>query len=489
MRPTRFLLASSLVLAGFCARGVADPSARLGAAAPDRDAKDQSARAQDALELPDATRVLHVRGSGVIRARSRRSAAGLWEVARDGRWIELTGLEIERWALEDELLDDHAERSAELGNPMLDVHRRLELARWCEANGLLVEFARHLDAALEACPGDEMVERFVDRAADRITFGVELPSAEELALADDRARVRAIEAALRTLSRLSPSARRIASATLVERAGWEHVAAVVHEDLRRSGPLGRRLASELVGRFAPATDTKVLLVRAVLDADEDVRIAASVALGRADQPALVLPVERALASSNPMVQMNAAAALGHMGYQQALLPIASAIRAPAANGGGGGGGTRGHVFIGRQLAYVQDFDVEVAGASNIADPQIGVLVEGSVLDVRVLATRIERRRVIRVLASSASRLLRRDIGERREDWERWAANYRPPTSEGPATPSGSGPDRPDSGDPESEGADPDGAEGTNARRLPTRAEAGAAQALSVFGPKRLATKP
>lgn len=408
----------------------------------------------DDLELPSAARVLHLRGGGAIRARSRRSAAGVWEVARNGAWIELRGPTVERWDLEADLLAEHDARRDALGDAVFDVHRRLELARWCESNGLLTEFAQHLDAALDACPGDAMVGRFVDRAAERITFGVELPTEEELRADDERARVRAIESGLRTLARQSPTVRRIGATRLVERAGWEAVAPVITEDLRRSGPLGRRLASELVGRFAPATETKILLVRAVLDSDEAVRTAASVALGRADEPALILPVERALASSNPQVQLNAAAALGHMGYQQALLPIAAAIRAPA-SGTGASSGTRGNVFIGRQIAYVQDFDVEVATASSIADPQIGVLVEGSVLDVRVLAVRIERRRVIRVLASSASRLLRRDLGSNRADWEQWAATYLEPE---PTTEAGAGSETPETGPPMDTGAPKDGAD-------------------------------
>ena len=40
----------------------------------------------------------------------------------------------------------------------------------------------------------------------------------------------------------------------------------------------------------------------------------------------------------------------------------------------------------RQISYIQDFDVEVAQTSFIADPIVGVLQEGVVQSVRVLAT-------------------------------------------------------------------------------------------------------
>lgn len=373
---------------------------------------------ESSLELRARKRILHVTGGSAIRARARRSEAGVWEVSKNGEWVELPGGMVLRWLDEAEVLDELDRRRDELGDTRFAVHQRLELARWCESNALFPELMDELDAALEERPGDTMVERFVDRVADRLAFGFELPEREELRTDDERARTRAVESGLRTVARLSPSARRIAGARLVERAGWENVEPVVAEDLRGSGPLGRRLATELVGRFAPATETKVLLVRAVLDSDEGVRRSAAVALGRADEPGLILPVERALYSSSAEVQRNAAAALGHMNYPQALPAIASAILAPPASTGGAG--PRGHVFIGRQIAYVQDFDVEVATASAIGDPQIGVLVEGSVLDVRVVASRIERRVVWRTLVRSASHLARRDLGDDAEAIATWA---------------------------------------------------------------------
>ncbi|QDU85701.1 hypothetical protein Pla163_28340 [Planctomycetes bacterium Pla163] len=374
--------------------------------------------------LRAAVRVLYLAQGGTLRGRARRDAAGRWEFARDREWTALPMDSVVSFADEKVLLERYAERRAELGDTTYAVHRRLELARWCETSGLLPELVRELDAALAERPGDRMVERFVDRVSDRLAFGFDLPEPEELTAQDERARTRAIESALRTVSRLGPSTARIAGARLVELAGWEALEPVLDEDLRRAGPLGRRVAADLVGRFAPATRTKVLLVRAIVDSDEDVRVASAVALGRADEPALILPVERALASSNGQVRSNAATALGHMGYVQALPAIASAITAPA-SGSAAGSGPRAHIFVGRQFAYVQDFDVEVATAASIADPQIGVLVEGSVLDVRVLGVVIERTVVTRRLAASAGRLLGRDLGERRSDWEEWAANYRP----------------------------------------------------------------
>jgi hypothetical protein len=421
------MLTHLLLIAAAHAPVVHASSTDLAAHANATNATATTALAQDEAadqRLGVAVRVLHLAQGSTMRGRTRRDASGLWEFAREREWVALPAGSVVAFFDESDLLERYAERRAELGDTSHAVHRRLELARWCETSGLLLELVRELDAALAERPGDRMVERFIDRVSDRLSFGFDLPLPEELTAQDERARSRSIESALRTISRLSPTTARIAGARLVELAGWEALEPALDEDLRRAGPQGRRVAADLVGRFAPATRTKVLLVRAIVDSDEDVRVASAVALGRADEPALILPVERALASSSPQVRSNAAAALGHMGYVQALPAIASAITAPA-SGSAAGSGPRAHIFIGRQFAYVQDFDVEVATASSIADPQIGVLVEGSVLDVRVLSVTIERTTIVRRLAQSAGRLLGRDLGDRRSDWEEWATNYRP----------------------------------------------------------------
>ena len=43
---------------------------------------------------------------------------------------------------------------------------------------------------------------------------------------------------------------------------------------------------------------------------------------------------------------------------------------------------RAYVSVVNQKAYIQDFDVEVAQFQAVADPQVNVLTEGVVLDVR-----------------------------------------------------------------------------------------------------------
>ncbi|MHC4893275.1 MAG: hypothetical protein ACYTFV_07890, partial [Planctomycetota bacterium] len=80
---------------------------------------------------------------------------------------------------------------------------------------------------------------------------------------------------------------------------------------------------------------------------------------------------------------------------------------------------RAHVFFGSQSAYVQDFDVEVAAYDSIADPVIGVLPAGAVLDVRAIGVSSSPRRFERAAMESLRRLSGEDAGPKRKNWERW----------------------------------------------------------------------
>ncbi|MFK5957019.1 MAG: hypothetical protein QM477_11310 [Planctomycetota bacterium] len=81
---------------------------------------------------------------------------------------------------------------------------------------------------------------------------------------------------------------------------------------------------------------------------------------------------------------------------------------------------RSNIFIGRQITAVTDFDVEVANSAVIADPRISVLVDGTMLEVRVVS----------VVVSQAIRRNLRQItgvnpGNTRADWMRWYENTYP----------------------------------------------------------------
>lgn len=79
-----------------------------------------------------------------------------------------------------------------------------------------------------------------------------------------------------------------------------------------------------------------------------------------------------------------------------------------------GSAPRSYVFFGRQIAYISDYDVEVAAGAVIADPIVSVLTEGTTLQIRVISTQLAGR-----ISTSLKQLTGQDFGTNREAWMRW----------------------------------------------------------------------
>ncbi|MFT6715120.1 MAG: hypothetical protein ACJAVJ_002412, partial [Planctomycetota bacterium] len=163
---------------------------------------------------------------------------------------------------------------------------------------------------------------------------------------------------------------------------------------------------------------------AVLDGSEDVRAECSRALRDLRQAAITQPFIKALGSSSPAVRTNAAEALGTLGFVQAAAPLISALAATSSSGGSYRP-PASHIFIGKQVAYIQDYDVEVAQGASIADPQVNVITEGVVLDVRLLSVRQELVRVNErsALRGSLKSLLGQDFKYSADKWGKYLAEH------------------------------------------------------------------
>ena len=73
-----------------------------------------------------------------------------------------------------------------------------------------------------------------------------------------------------------------------------------------------------------------------------------------------------------------------------------------------------------QVSYIKDFDVEVAQAATIADPIVGVVNSGAVLDAKVVGiygtmTTIEKR----IISESLEDLTGRAFGPNPAAWMAW----------------------------------------------------------------------
>ncbi|MHC5009519.1 MAG: HEAT repeat domain-containing protein [Planctomycetota bacterium] len=176
----------------------------------------------------------------------------------------------------------------------------------------------------------------------------------------------------------------------------------------------RIFAAEELARLADPLAVPALLVRTVDDPDEAVRTAAARALREIDAPGTVEPLARALWSRHADVRVRAAAALAELGDEHAAGYVIRRWEARS------GDFTRVYFAQIEQISYIQDFDVEVASTSFIADPVVGVLQPGLVHDVRILATVHTFTTVERVAYHDAlKRLSGRDLGTDVRAWRRW----------------------------------------------------------------------
>lgn len=198
----------------------------------------------------------------------------------------------------------------------------------------------------------------------------------------------------------------------------------------------RGFALTALGRLFPEEDARLHLLHALHDPSPAARIDAARALGDIGAGEVASPLVRALWSQSPAIRARAALALGETGAPEAVEPLLDryfALRAPRKpkaavsrpiaappSASAKGAPQRAYAFFGRQRAYIQDFDVEVASASSVADPSINVLTEGSVLDVGVISvtevTLLEERRIV---LRGLQRTTGAQLGKSPDAWRTW----------------------------------------------------------------------
>jgi hypothetical protein len=353
--------------------------------------------------------ILHLTSGTKLRVRAVQIGDN-WEIKNKDGFSKLPATRVERAVQELTLLKEarKLERDASRKKPI----QRAAYAEWLAGEGLAIEALKELDRLLKADPEFQAARSVIARQK----FSLGLPklnaqsSAKEIqALAGVARRFGPAgqEAAAQQISRLEPNAQ-LQSALLQE---------LVSKDAKRRG-----FAALSLRRAAPGLHAQALLQRAVLDRSSEVRDSAALSLAAFKNPQLVVPVLNAMNSKSSTVRLNASATLGSMGYKAAVAPLIARLSklSTLKAGGDGGGGFGGHFFAGKQVAYIQDFDVEVAAGSSIADPVINVLTEGVVLDVKIHS--VTERGVARERSSiyqSLAKLTGASPGRTTKNWMSW----------------------------------------------------------------------
>jgi hypothetical protein len=389
-------------------------------------AQESSAQVQasPAVSTPDgeeAARLLVLTNGSVLRVRARHTEAG-WEILTGkSDWKALGEGVVVRATLERDALADarRLEQQLTSGPRQEQNMRRVGLAEWLAKQGLTTEALSQLDRVLSADPDQRQALRLMASLAPQV--GVD---AIDAAMTGEEP----VLGVLRAAANGTPSVREIAIQRLAFGGPTDELRNSLRAQLGSHSPRIRALSTLALRRIYPGKnlhieEVKELINRSVLDGSDEVRAEAARALRDVQDPDVTGPALHALNSANPRVRENSISALGAMGYPAAVPPLMSYLSwvnsaaAQQTKSSGVGGGS---IFIGTQTAYVQDFDVQVAQFSSIADPQVNVLVEGSVLDARVLgAYTVSYATEARLTRSSLANLTGVDFGSSNHDWMAW----------------------------------------------------------------------
>jgi hypothetical protein len=161
---------------------------------------------------------------------------------------------------------------------------------------------------------------------------------------------------------------------------------------------------------------KPLYRRGILDPSPAVRTECVRALKATSDPVFCKLFARSLESKNQAVRIAAAEALAELEMSQGAEPLLNMLAGdpPVA--------PRNNISVVNQVAYVKDYDVEVAANAVIADPVVDIAQDGMVLDVAVVSVTAERH----VYYSALRRITKRDFGN---DLAKWRQHVKKPAAE------------------------------------------------------------
>jgi hypothetical protein len=354
-------------------------------------------------------RVLHLNGGTTLRAIARKSESGTWEYKHKGKWLELQSFMVTDVQLERVVLKELRERKKALKKG--DLNGEAELAAWMFSNGLLTEALDASDRILALAPDHSLTLAALDGNAHRFS----VPS-----IGSDAEGAENCENILRWASLRSTSSREMAITQLERSRDRKTLLAELSRALN-SSKVGRRSFAPLaLRRLFPGEQVQALLARAVLDSSVDVRRNSAQALGSVGDPAVAVPVLKAMTNSRSgRVRVQAAQALGYMRYPAVVKPLMTHLSTLQASRPGNSV-PHSHIFVGRQFAYIQDFDVEVAAFQAVADPSINVLIEGDVLDAGVVGLgQVGFASEKRAVRAALQNITGANPGRYTKDWLKW----------------------------------------------------------------------
>ncbi len=375
------------------------------------EASDEATQADP--DAREARRILRLSNGQTIRVVSRK-AGDAWEYKSKEVWKSVPASRIERVTLEADVLRQwRALEAACTPIDRRDVSRSIELVRWALDAGLASEGLSVADAILALEPDQPQLLAVLEKSGD-----VSVPSLDVAPSELENAKA----ALLRFGASMPPAVREFAVRELKRAGATDSVREELARELSSNVTSRRSFAALALRRVFPGAEVKPMVLHAVLDPSAEVRQAASLALRAVDEPGVIVPIVRVLGESESApLRANAAEALGHMHYAAAVEPLMNRlIAASAPQSGGGSRIPHSSIFVGTQIAYIQDFDVEIAQASAVADPKINVLLEGASLEAAVQGVQQVSVSVeVATIRTALGRITGANPGVSSKDWIAW----------------------------------------------------------------------
>jgi len=335
----------------------------------------------------------------------------------------------------DAVREEYEQRSAAAADA--DAHYRLAL--WCKENGLAAEALRHQRAVVTLDPDHRAARRALgyEQVHGRWVKGQEamvakgfreydgvwvtpeeyaLLAKDEIAAKKEREARRTADEALKHAWNADPAVRARSMGAIEELDAAYRLrplaiaARITYADVRLRAVAG-------LGALNDREALPPLYKRAIFDQDESVRKAAVDAIRATEAEGKIGPFVHAMNSPFDQVRVAAVQALGWMGDEAAVGPLVRRYQVV------GGSGQSVYISQVNQISFVQDFDVEVAQTAFIADPVIGVIQDGVVLNFRALSNT----GTIDVYEGAAyadalGRLTGKDLGNDAKAWLEWYKN-------------------------------------------------------------------
>jgi hypothetical protein len=364
-----------------------------------------SARAGD--DTKELRRILTLANGQTIRVVSKY-VDGHWTYKNKSGWQELQPGIVTRAVDESAALAQYNATAKLADNKNLGA--RVELAHQALALGLVQEALADLDSVLLADPDHAGAVAALQRGGL-----MKVPQIE--GAADEHA---AREALIRFASPLSAAPREIAIFELGKSADKQALQTALAADIGSEIVLRRSFAAHALRRLFPGIAGKSLLLHSVYDPSADVRLMCAQAVKASGQEAWIVPLVRTLEdSSSSMARANAAEALGLIGNSAAVAPLVARIASPP-QATSTGRIPHSNIFVGRQIAYVQDFNVEVAQFQAVADPVVNVVLEGMATDAAVSGVQDVQFQVeTATIRTALARLTGEHPGDTNKAWVAW----------------------------------------------------------------------